>query len=156
MATIIIKSGITDEVAQVVNGRLLVTGDGGGGGGNVNIFDSDGNPLTSVDGALKISGSFSANSGFDILTPGTPTQVPVGATSVTIIPANPLRVYAHVVNNTATPIFLQFGAAAEVGAGIPVGAKTFYPISGDGLWLGDVNAISSASSVNIDILEGVS
>lgn len=124
-------------------------------GGNVNIQDTNGNPLTSTAGALNVTGSLSISDGFSNLTPGTPTQIAVGTTSISLIAANPNRKYAHIVNNSGETIFIQYSVAAALNQGIKLTPGSFYTIESNNLWLGDINAIGLIANQLIDILEGI-
>lgn len=171
MATTIIKSWNSDNQAIVDNtGALLVTGTFSASNPSIGTvggtaptsateiagIDPSGNlrPV-SVDGSGKVEivGSFTASSGFNTLSPGSPTQVTVGGTSGPIFAANASRVYAHIFNNSAGTIYIQYQSAAVVSQGIKIQPGNLYVISGSDLWLGVVNAISGSSSLLIDILE---
>lgn len=106
--------------------------------------DSDGHVITSTDGG-----------GFDTLSPGYPTQVSVGTTSLLLIPANPLRKYAHVSNNSGESIFIQFQSSAALNQGIKIGPGGFYTLEVTNLYRGDINAIGLMAGQMIDIVEGI-
>lgn len=124
-------------------------------GGNVNIQDTNGNPINSTGGALNVTGNLTVSDGFDTLTPGTPTQLSVGTTSTTLFVANPNRKYAHIVNNSGETIFIQYSVAAALNQGIKLSAGSFFTIESTNLWLGEINAIGVMSNQLIDILEGI-
>lgn len=124
-------------------------------GGNVNIQDTNGNPLTSTGGALNVNAVVTAGGGFSNLTPGTPTQISVGTSSTLLIAANPNRLYAHVVNNSGETIFIQYSVSAALNQGIRIPSRGFYTIESTNLWLGDINAIGLIAGQLIDILEGI-
>lgn len=94
------------------------------------------------------------NSGFSIISPGYPTQISVGTVSTQLFPANALRVYAHIFNNSAQLIFIQYGVSAAPNQGIRINPGSFFTINGDNLWLGIINAIGIISGQLIDVLEG--
>lgn len=125
-------------------------------GGNVNIQDTNGNPITSTGGALNVNATISGATGFSVLTPGTPTQVSIGTTSSTLIAANPNRLYAHIVNNSGQPIYIQYSVSAALNQGIKLPPGSFYTIESNNLWLGAINAIGVMAGQLIDILEGES
>lgn len=118
--------------------------------GIVGIQDTDGNPITAVDGALKVS-----SLGFSELAPGYPTQVSVDNTSTVLLAANPDRKYAHIFNNTTNYIFIQFEASAALNQGIKINPGNYFTITGDNLWLGAVNGIALIPGQLIDVLEGI-
>lgn len=122
-------------------------------GGNVNIQDTNGNPITATDGALNVNATVGVE-GFSTLTPGTPTQIPVGTTSTELIAANPNRKYAHVVNNSGETIYIQYSVSAALNQGIKLPSSSFYTIESSNLWLGAINAIGVMANQLIDILEG--
>lgn len=124
-------------------------------GGNVNIQDTNGNPITSTGGALNVTGNLTVTDGFDALTPGTPTQITVGTSSVTLFIANLNRKYAHIVNNSGETIFIQYSVSAALNQGIKLSPGSFYTIESSNLWLGEINAIGVMSGQLIDILEGI-
>jgi hypothetical protein len=96
------------------------------------------------------------NFGYSEFGQGTPKTVSVlPGSSTQLLSANPDRVYAELNNNGAAPIWVQKGIDAEVGEGtrvFPGGQLTF---QGDGLYLGEINAISATEVVNTDVIEGV-
>ena len=123
-------------------------------GGNVNIQDTNGNPITSTGGALNVNIE-SESDGFSNLTPGTPTQISVGTTSTTLLTANPNRKYAHIVNNSLNTIYIQYSVSAALNQGIKLpGFGSIYTIESTNLWLGAINAIGVMTGQLIDILEG--
>lgn len=121
-------------------------------GGNVNIQDTDGNPITATNGALNVNAS--GGSGFSTLSPGSPGQVTVGLMSTQLLAANNNRKYAHLFNNSGSPIFIQYSADAAVNTGIWIPNRTLYTLETTNLWLGSVNAIGVVGGQLIDILEG--
>jgi len=122
-------------------------------GGNVNIQDTNGNAITSTNGALNVNAS-SDPAGFNSITPGTGGQVSVTTVSTTLLNANPNRKYAHVVNNSNDEIFIQYASAAALNQGIRIPSGGFYTIESNNLWLGIVNAIGVTNPQLIDVLEG--
>jgi hypothetical protein len=152
MATTQIKDGFnggSDNQLKVnSDGSINVTG-GGGTGGTVKIQDSNGNPITSTNGALNVE-----QVGFSTITPGYPTQISVGTSSTQLFAANPNRKYAHIVNNTSETIFIQFQVSAALNQGIKMNPGSFYTLESTNLWLGVVNAIGNLPSQLIDVLEG--
>jgi hypothetical protein len=106
-------------------------------------------------GALEVTGTFtSVSQGFSTLTPGYPTQVSVGTTSTQLFPANSNRVYAHIFNNSAEVIFIQYQVAAALHQGVRINPGSFFTLDSDNLWLGIINAIGLVSGQLIDVLEG--
>lgn len=105
----------------------------------------------------RISSSSSATGadGFSDLSPGFPTQITVGNASAQLLPANPARRYAHVFNNTANPIFIQYSSAAALNQGIKLNPGNYFTLSGDDLWLGQINAIAALANQLIDVLEAI-
>lgn len=122
-------------------------------GGNVNIQDTNGNPITATGGALNVNATLGA-SGFSTLTPGTPTQISIGTNSTTLLAANPNRKYAHIFNNSGQTIFIQYSVSAALNQGVKITFGSFYTIESTNLWLGEINAIGVMSNQMIDILEG--
>lgn len=118
--------------------------------GTVGIQDTDGNPIEAVNGALKVRAE-----GFSELSPGYPTQITVDNVSMELLPANAARRYAHIFNNTANSIFIQYSSAAALNQGIKINPGNYFVLSGDDLWLGSVNAIALISGQLIDVLEGI-
>jgi hypothetical protein len=95
------------------------------------------------------------NSGFTQFGQGTPKKVAVSDTSSPLLMANPLRLYFKIVNNTASPIWIQWGIEAVVGSGdLLRGQHTWEPTSG-GVYPGQINAITnSGTPIQIDVIEG--
>lgn len=106
----------------------------------------------------RISSSSSGTTpqeGFSDLSPGYPTQLSVGTTSMELLPANAARRYAHVFNNTANAIYIQYSSAAALNQGIKLNPGNYFILSGDDLWLGVVNAIALIPNQLIDVLEAI-
>lgn len=105
--------------------------------------------------AVNSSGQIEIDEGFDTLSPGYPTQVTVGTTSITVLPANSARKYGHIFNNSSEAIFVQFQATAALNQGIKVGPGTFYTLETTNLWRGDLNAIGVMAGQLISVVEGI-
>lgn len=171
MATTIIKSWNSDNQAEVTaDHELKITGDISATNPSVGPsgdpaptsgtlaagVDPNGNlqPLkVDADGKLIVTGSSETN-GFAILAPGYPTQMSVGTTSIQIFPANLLRKYAHIMNNSNEAIYIQYSSSAALNQGIKIGPGSFFTLEIDNLWLGVINGIGLMSGQLIDILEG--
>lgn len=123
-------------------------------GGNVNIQDTNGNPITSTGGALDVNVISEGSEGFSALSPGFPTQVSIGTNSTQVFPLNLNRKYAHIMNNSNEEIFIQYQASAALNQGIRIPPGGFFTLESNNLWLGTVNAIGVMSNQLIDILEG--
>lgn len=93
--------------------------------------------------------------GFSTLSPGYPTQVSIGTLSIELLPANTDRTYAHIINNTANTIYLQYSSTAALNQGIRLNPGNALILSGGDLWLGSVNAIALLSNQLIDVLEAI-
>jgi hypothetical protein len=92
--------------------------------------------------------------GFSQLTPGYPKVVTVSTTSSVILPANPNRVYVHIIHQGNSAVYLQYLVDAQLQRGITLLPGGLYTISGNDLWLGIVTAIST-SNQEIEVLEGI-
>jgi hypothetical protein len=80
----------------------------------------------------------------------TQSELSVTSTASEILPANPDRIGAVIVNAGTAPIYLGFGAAPTIASGIYVAAKGSYTINLSLLFAGAVFAIAaSAQSVRI-------
>lgn len=171
MATTIIKSYNSDNQAIVDDtGHLLVSGTVNATNPSVGTtgalaptsateaggVDNSGNlqPFKIDSSGALVTSSVATPEGFSVITPGYPVQITVTGISSVILPANPLRKYAHIINNSSDAIFIQFKIAAALNAGIKIGSGGLFFISGNDLWLGDVTAIATTSSQIIDVLEG--
>lgn len=106
-------------------------------------------------GNLKITGSISVGSGFSTLSPGYPTQVTVGTTSIQLIASNGNRKYFHIFNNSSQPIYIQYQVSAALNQGIRINSGTFFTLDSENLWLGSINAIGFIAGQLIDVLEGI-
>lgn len=125
----------------------------------VGITDTSGNVLNSTGGSLDVEitgGTVTAviNEGFSNLAPGYPTQATVGTSSVQLFPANSLRKYGHIFNNSSQAIFIQYSSSAALNQGIKINPGTFFTLDSNNLWLGVINAIGYIPGQLIDILEG--
>lgn len=121
-------------------------------------IDPSGNlhPLqTDSSGKLEVTGTLSVGAGFSALSPGYPTQVAVGTTSVPLIAANTNRKYLHFFNNSSQPIYIQYQVSAALNQGIRINSGTFFTLDSDNLWLGSINGIGFIAGQLIDVLEGI-
>ena len=147
MSTVIIKDYSSDNQAKVDStGHLYVTTAGGGVASTVDIQDSNGNPIVATNGALDVIQQGFSN--------GTPALITINTASTILIAANPSRRFLQISNNSGGAIWIQYNAAAVVGRGVKVNNGALYTISGSELWLGQINAISSTTSLQIDLFEG--
>jgi len=75
----------------------------------------------------------------------------VGVASGGILPADPLRLFAIIVNDSAHKVWLGFGAAAVVGDGVMLAPNGHYLMSPatNNLWLDTVNGISLNAGCNV-------
>lgn len=107
----------------------------------------------------RISSSSSSQApqldGFSNLSPGYPKQVTVDNVSIELLPANAGRRYAHIFNNTANAIFIQYSSSAALNQGIKLNPGNYFVLSGADLWLGSINAIALISNQPIDVLEAI-
>ena len=101
-------------------------------------------------GGLKVEGI--------AYTTPTHTAVTVGVATGVALAANASRLYALLVNDSDTAIYIKLGAAAVLNAGIRINANGgSYEMSKDlgNLYTGAINAIASAASKNLIVTEGV-
>ena len=114
-------------------------------------------------GGLKVEGVANGvaqpvtESGGAYTTP-THTAVTVGVATGEALAANVNRLYALLVNDSDTAIYIKLGAAAVLNAGIRINANGgSYEISKKlgNLYTGAINAIASAASKNLIVTEGV-
>lgn len=121
--------------------------------GVVRNADGSGNLLTSTSFNSKQGLDVTPNMGFST---ASNTRVAVdNSVSVQLLAANLNRKYVYIMNNTGKAYYLKLGAAAVVGQGILLSNNGMYELTGDNLWTGTVNAISSSStSTSLDIFEG--
>jgi hypothetical protein len=116
-----------------------------------NALKTDSSAVTQpISGTVAISSS--PATGFSTI--NVSGFVVVQSTSTQLLASNSARKYAHIINNSSTPVFIQFGAAAVTGRGIKLTVGAMYTMSGYELFLGAINAISTTTT-NIDILEGI-
>lgn len=80
----------------------------------------------------------------------------VANTSTLVLPANPRRFYATLVNQSNTGIWLKLGSAASVDDGIYIAPNGFsYEITLDNLWQGDIFACHGSGGLKtMTIVEG--
>ena len=114
-------------------------------------------------GGLKVEGVANGvaqpvtESGGAYTTP-THTAVTVGVATGEALAANVNRLYALLVNDSDTVIYIKLGAAAVLNAGIRLNANGgSYEMSKNfgNLYTGAINAIASAASKNLIVTEGV-
>lgn len=120
---------------------------------NVRLYDANGNPISSSGGALDVNvvGGGSALNPFDT---GTPVLTPVSPVSSIISAANVTRLFLRVSNFSASIVWLQYGADAEVSRGVRLNTNTIFELNSTELYTGAVHAISSGGTVDVDVFEG--
>lgn len=96
------------------------------------------------DGSINVKIGFSS---------ATTQVITVTTASTTLLSTNVSRKYAHIINNGANAVWLQYGSAAVLGRGIQLNVGAIFTMSGHELFYGQINAISTTST-QIDILEG--
>lgn len=128
-----------------------------GGSDDQAIVHTDGSlDVNVIGGNIVVTGSvITTPAGFSTISPGYPTQKSVGMASTELLPINASRKYAHIVNNTAYTVYLQYNVAAALNQGVRLNPGSIYFINGDDLWLGAVNAIAMLANQFVDVLEGV-
>lgn len=105
---------------------------------------------------FPVTGTFTPTAaGWSGFGQSTPAIVPVTDVSVTLLNANPLRLFARITNNSTQRIYIQYGINAVYGRGLPLGINGTLTITSDELFLGQINAITNTGSVDIDVIEGV-
>lgn len=124
---------------------------------NVKDVNNDYYLKINSDGSINVvgGGGGGTTTGFSAITAGYPAQVAVGTTSVELLPANPLRKYAHFFNNSNEAIFIQFQATAALNQGVKVGPGSFFTLELNNLWQGSVNAIGLMAGQLVSVVEGV-
>ena len=88
----------------------------------------------------------------------THTAPTIGATSTAALAANANRLYALLVNDSDTPIYIKLGATAVANQGIRLNANGgSYELSEKegNLYTGAINAICASGGKKILVLEGV-
>ena len=84
-----------------------------------------------------------------------PTQVSVGSTTTSILPANGRRAYASFFNTSLTEtIWLGFGNPAVVDNGVGISPRSPYELHRAVVTEQAVNGISTSGSVNVAVQEG--
>lgn len=111
--------------------------------------------LVTSSGQVEVTGTLTVGQGFGTLSPGYPTQVSIGTTSILVLIANSARKYGHIFNNSTEAIYVQFQATAALNQGIKVGPGTFFTLETTNLWLGDVNAIGVMAGQLVSVVEGI-
>lgn len=140
MATTQIKSGSSDNQAIVNASKELLV--------------SDATSHTLLQEIVTNTSGGSGGGGFNIISPGYPTQISVGTSSTQLFAANASRKYAHIFNNSVATIFIQYEVSAALNQGIKIQPGSFFTLDTDNLWLGIVNAIGLTTGQLIDVLEG--
>lgn len=95
--------------------------------------------------------------GYSSFGQGTPKQVSVSnSLSTVLLSANGQRFYAQINNNSNQVIWISKGIPAVVGKGTRLSPGNMYALEDNGLFLGQLNAITQGSGpANIDVEEGV-
>lgn len=91
--------------------------------------------------------------GFSNASQSTPKQVTVTTSTTVLLAANASRRYAHFINNSASPVFMQYGSSAVANQGIKLNMGAIWSIDTAALWTGSVNAVVASGSVSIDVFE---
>jgi hypothetical protein len=111
-------------------------------------------PLVDSDGKMSVTMS----DGTGIITTMTHTQPSIAAQTTAALAANPLRLYALIVNDSNETIYINLGAAAVLNQGIRLNASGgSYEMSKKfgNLYVGAINAISTSGSKVLVVTEGV-
>lgn len=106
-------------------------------------------------GQIEVTGTLTIGQGFNALSPGYPTQVAVGISSIQLIASNANRKYFHIFNNSSQPIYIQYQVSAALNQGIRINSGTFFTLDSENLWLGAINGIGFIAGQLIDVLEGI-
>jgi hypothetical protein len=78
----------------------------------------------------------------------------VGVTAIEVLPDNPFRSYALLVNDSDTDIYISLGGTAVVNKGIRINASGgAYEINSTNLYKGRFSAISSAADKTLLVVE---
>lgn len=118
--------------------------------GNVTVVQPTGTNLHIV----VDSGTITANAGTFATASNTRVSVDNSST-VQLLAANANRKYAYIMNQTGNAMYLKLGASAVVAQGILLSNGGMYEITGENLWTGTVNAISSSPTASsLDVFEG--
>ena len=81
-------------------------------------------------------------------------SVTIGTSTTEILAANANRLYALVVNNSSSSVYLALGVNAVLNKGIRINANGgSYEIKTDNLFIGAINGISAAGSKNVTVIE---
>lgn len=121
------------------------------------VFGEDGVAIdVSYDTPFPVLGNFQPQS-FSNFGSGTPTQISVSDVSTILLNSNTNRKYGLIINNSDQRIYLQMGNADAVyKVGIPLSPNSMWEINSNGLFIGQISAITNIGlSVMIDVIEGV-
>ena len=81
-------------------------------------------------------------------------SVTIGTSSTEILVANAARLYAIIVNNSSSSVYLALGVDAVLNKGIRINANGgSYEIKSDNLFIGAINGISAAGGKNVVVTE---
>lgn len=117
---------------------------------HANLRDATGAELGVLANPLQIAGSLSI-APVTSSTASTPSRQTIGTTASTALAANPARLRLTLQNVGTTILYIAFGATpttTNFHLALPAGGATgdgSSPIYADVMWLGDIQAISSAS-----------
>jgi hypothetical protein len=159
-------SAFTDsiKIADASGNAVTVTTVGAKKGLDINVLDlkidavNDSIAIKNGTNQLAINADGSINATITEAPKGFSTvsnvgQILVTTSSTTVLAANIIRKYFHLVNNSNATVYIQYGSAAQINKGIKLNVGALLMISGNELFLGQINAIST-SSINLDYLEG--
>lgn len=86
---------------------------------------------------------------------GNKTRPAVTSTSSTILTANAARKWAYIANTSGANITIDYATPVVLSQGITILSGSIFFINADSLWTGNIYAIKSGGSVNIDVFEAL-
>ena len=79
----------------------------------------------------------------------------VGTTSVQVLASLGTRVYAQLINDSDSAVYLAFGEAAVTNQGVRLNAKGgIYEVNWYNLWRGAINAITTGANKKLSTVDG--
>ncbi len=135
---------------------------------NFPLIQAVSGPLTNIElraSPIPVSGSVSV-SNFPAVqataetrvgaSTATPSAVTLSTANVAqlILPANPNRKFAYIINNSGATVYIGFGYTPTSVTGLPLASGTTLAINYNNLFLGALSAVAASNNRSLQMIEG--